>query len=62
MAKEWICTVCGYVAEGEEAPAKCPQCGAPASKFKEYIKDSEGAMPQFSLLYTSDAADDANWV
>ena len=47
MAKEWICTVCGYVAEGEEAPAKCPQCGAPASKFKEYIKDSEGAMPQF---------------
>ncbi|MBD5264488.1 MAG: NADH peroxidase [Bacteroides sp.] len=35
MAKEWICTVCGYVAEGEEAPAKCPQCGAPASKFKE---------------------------
>ncbi|MDE6769946.1 MAG: NADH peroxidase, partial [Muribaculaceae bacterium] len=35
MAKEWICTVCGYVAEGEEAPAKCPQCDAPASKFKE---------------------------
>ena len=35
MAKEWICTVCGYVAEGEEAPAKCPQCGAPTSKFKE---------------------------
>lgn len=35
MAKEWICTVCGYVAEGEEAPAKCPQCGVPASKFKE---------------------------
>lgn len=35
MAKEWICTICGYVAEGEEAPAKCPQCGAPASKFKE---------------------------
>ena len=35
MAKEWICTVCGYVAEGENAPEKCPQCGAPASKFKE---------------------------
>ena len=35
MAKEWICTVCGYVAEGENPPAKCPQCGAPASKFKE---------------------------
>ena len=35
MAKEWICTICGYVAEGENPPAKCPQCGAPASKFKE---------------------------
>ena len=35
MAKEWICTVCGYVAEGENPPAQCPQCKAPASKFKE---------------------------
>ena len=34
MAKKWICTVCGYVAEGETAPEKCPQCGVPASKFK----------------------------
>lgn len=38
MAKEWICTVCGYVAEGENPPAKCPQCGAPASKFEELDK------------------------
>lgn len=38
MAKEWICTVCGYVATGEEAPEKCPQCGAPRSKFKELDK------------------------
>lgn len=35
MTKTFICTVCGYVHEGEEAPAKCPQCGVPASKFKE---------------------------
>ena len=35
MAKKWICTVCGYEAEGENPPAKCPQCGVPASKFKE---------------------------
>lgn len=38
MAKEWICTVCGYVAEGENPPAKCPQCGAHASKFEELDK------------------------
>lgn len=35
MAKEWICSVCGYVSEGAEPPVKCPKCGAPASKFKE---------------------------
>ena len=31
--KKFVCQVCGYVYEGEAAPAKCPQCGAPASKF-----------------------------
>ncbi|WP_368273679.1 rubredoxin-like domain-containing protein, partial [Enterocloster bolteae] len=25
--KKWVCTVCGYVYEGENAPEKCPQCG-----------------------------------
>ena len=24
--KKWVCTVCGYVYEGENAPEKCPQC------------------------------------
>lgn len=32
MAK-WVCSVCGYVYEGDAAPEKCPVCGAPASKF-----------------------------
>ncbi len=34
MAK-FVCTVCGYVYEGEAAPEFCPQCKAPASKFTE---------------------------
>ncbi len=34
MAKKWQCTICGYIAEGEEAPEICPQCKAPRSKFK----------------------------
>ncbi len=33
--KKFICTICGYVHEGEAAPANCPQCNAPASKFVE---------------------------
>ena len=32
---KFICSVCGYVHEGNEAPEKCPQCGAPASKFNK---------------------------
>ena len=41
MSKKWICTVCGYVAEGENAPEFCPQCKVPASKFKE-LNEEEG--------------------
>ena len=26
--KKFVCSVCGYVYEGEAAPEKCPQCGA----------------------------------
>lgn len=33
--KKFICTVCGYIHEGDAAPAQCPMCKAPASKFKE---------------------------
>jgi rubrerythrin len=36
---KWYCTVCGYVHEGPEAPESCPQCKAPASKFK--VKEDE---------------------
>ncbi len=33
--KKFVCLVCGYVYEGDAAPAECPICHAPASKFKE---------------------------
>ena len=32
---KFVCTVCGYVYEGEAAPEFCPVCKAPASKFVE---------------------------
>ena len=31
--KRYVCPVCGYTYEGEEPPAKCPQCGVPGEKF-----------------------------
>ncbi len=30
---KFVCQVCGYVYEGDEAPAECPICHAPAEKF-----------------------------
>lgn len=60
MAKEWICTVCGYIAAGEEAPEKCPQCGAPASKFTEYTKEAQDAMLQFVTEHVIGVAKDAD--
>ena len=35
MMKKFVCTVCGYVHEGNEAPEKCPVCKVPAEKFAE---------------------------
>src|SRR3712207_2228310 len=37
--KKFVCTVCGYIHEGEEAPAFCPQCKASKDKFVEKKED-----------------------
>ena len=34
MAK-FVCSVCGYVHEGDAAPERCPQCKVPADKFNK---------------------------
>ena len=39
--KKWVCPVCGYVYEGENPPAECPQCQVPGSKFK-LMDESKG--------------------
>ena len=33
--KKFKCNVCGYIHEGDAAPATCPVCAAPASEFTE---------------------------
>lgn len=35
MKKYYVCTICGYIHEGEEPPEFCPTCKAPKSKFRE---------------------------
>ncbi len=40
--KKFRCNVCGYIHEGEAAPATCPVCGAPASEFTELKQEKKG--------------------
>ena len=45
------CTVCGYVHEGDDAPAVCPRCKQPRDKFVEMLgggnyRPVEPAAPQ----------------
>ena len=34
---KWKCTVCGYIAEGDQAPAECPICHVGADKFEKVV-------------------------
>lgn len=51
--KKYICTVCGYVHEGDSAPEFCPLCKAPQSKFK-LVEESSAS--------TSDSTSDSTSV
>jgi rubrerythrin len=37
--KKFVCTVCGYIHEGDEPPEVCPLCGAGADMFEEQKED-----------------------
>ncbi|OPZ85239.1 MAG: Reverse rubrerythrin-1 [Firmicutes bacterium ADurb.Bin419] len=39
--KKFVCSICGYVHEGNEPPENCPQCKAPKAKF---IEKSDAAL------------------
>ena len=43
MAKKFICSVCGYIHEGNEAPEKCPLCKVGKEKFTE-MKEENAAL------------------
>ena len=40
---KFVCSVCGYVHEGDAAPEKCPQCKVPAEKFVAQAGEREWA-------------------
>ena len=41
--KKWVCSVCGYVWEGDAPPEKCPVCKVPGSKFVEQAAEMSWA-------------------
>lgn len=49
IMKTWICKKCGYSHQGEEAPERCPQCGAQKSEFYQY-KKNDGCAYNIVLL------------
>ncbi len=36
--KKFVCSICGYIHEGDAAPDFCPQCKASAAKFTEKVE------------------------
>lgn len=58
MKKKFICTVCGYVHEGENAPEQCPQCKVPAEKFKELDESSALSFVTEHVIGAAKGSDD----
>ena len=54
--KKFVCSVCGYVYEGESAPDFCPVCKAPKEKFTEQVGMSWAA--EHVVGVASDVAED----
>jgi rubredoxin len=48
----WKCGVCGFTNEYEEAPDKCPKCGAPKEKFSKLTEE------EAQKVYSSDRTND----
>ena len=38
----WVCTVCGFIYVGDDAPELCPVCKVPAWKFEKVERRAEG--------------------
>ena len=41
--KRFVCSVCGYIYEGDKAPEKCPVCKVSSDKFEEMKEEKKWA-------------------
>ena len=58
--KKFVCSVCGYVHEGDSAPEKCPVCKVPAEKFKEQVGEMKLAAEHEYGIYEKTVANNAD--
>ena len=54
--KKFVCTVCGYIHEGEAAPERCPVCKVPAEKFNEVVGEMKLAAEHEYGIYEKTVA------
>ena len=55
--KKWVCSVCGYVHEGDTPPERCPICKVPADKFVLQAEDMSWAAEHVVSVGKSFGAD-----
>ena len=55
--KRFICTICGYIHEGDNPPDFCPICKAGADKFKE-MEDSLNFADEHRIGVAKDLSDE----
>ncbi len=48
----WKCQVCGYIAEGDQAPLQCPKCGVSQDRFAAVSEEDS------AKIYRSDKTND----
>ena len=58
--KKWVCSVCGYVFEGENPPEFCPTCKAPGSKFNEMKGEAKLAAEHEFGIYAKTVKNNAD--
>ena len=56
--KKFVCTVCGYVHEGDTPPEFCPVCKAPADKFNEMVETERVWAAEHIVGIAKDAPED----
>jgi rubrerythrin len=58
MEKTWVCTVCGYVHKGSDAPDQCPQCKAKKDKFQLQAADGNMAWADQHVIGVAKGVDE----